>query len=459
VLAAWCVLAPAAALVGSWTERPAITFLPECERPLGTLVIGIGTEGSRYFMLPEARPCEEPRAGEEIAAELYALDVELSHGALLRRLPERTHLYVAAPATAGVAGREKEFFRRYLGSRCGWTPQDLERRLHFFEVSAPIVFAQDPGKVLGYDGAGRRVIATSSADDPAYRAFVQALVSSYPDTFTRYDLGAGLSAEGGDQEIVRLPGGGLGVLLGHRRVQRYYGIVGPKEVREARLDPAQIQKAVAAYSRALADLPLQVLPRGALLNPSLANPDLYHLDMSVCVLSTPGMVDAFVPTFRDAPVDRMTGQALAPDYVGQVQTLFDLAAGELGARGYAVTRLPFWDHPARTPVNVCKFRDPTTGRTVVMLPKYPDHDPAGARAQQQVNALLQRTRDEFAAVSGCAAQRALVRGLWEQILAIEALPNPLFETRKRLIESRGYDVVEVPMFAWGGGSLHCLTMH
>jgi len=331
--------------------------------------------------------------------------------------------------------------------------------VHFFDVPAPIVFTQDSGKILGYDAAGRRVVGTASGDEAGYRAFVQALVRSYPDTFTMYDLGAGLSAEGGDQEVVRLPGGALGALIGHHRILRFHGIVDPKDVRVARLDQAQIQKAEAAYARALSGLPVQVVPRAALLNPSLANPDLYHLDMAVCVLSAPGKVDAFVPTFRDGPVDRMTGLPLSPAYVDQVQTLFDVVAGELGAKGYAVTRLPFSDHPARTPVNVLKFRDPTTGSTVVMLPKYPDHDPGGSRAQQQVNGLLQRARIEIAAASGCGEQRALVDGLWKQILVIETLGNPVFEARKKLIESRGYDVVDVPMFAWGGGSLHCLTMH
>jgi hypothetical protein len=446
---------------------PGIRLAPTCERPLEIMIVGLNVQNGRYFMLPEAKSCQkESAAQEEVEAELYGLDVELSHGALFRHLPARTHLYVAIPdpkANKDSNGREKESFRRYLISQCGWSGAEVDRRVHYFDVPVPVVFPQDAGEVLGYDARGRLVIGTAKSDNTQYRSFVAALLSTYPDRFSSYPYAVRTTSEGGDEDLVRLPGGGLGYVVGHNRIFRYHGYGDSESAQGVRLEDDKIEDAVRAYSRILFDLPLIVVPRAALKDPYLSNPDVYHLDMYACLLSRGERVDALVPTYQDDPVDRMTGAVLDEDYVTRVQAQYDQTARELALAGYPVTRLPFWDHPARTPVNVARYYDPPTKKTVVMLPKYPDHVPGAANGQSRFSRLLEEFRRTLektrAEEEPCRREVALIRDLWREIRAIEALPSPLFDVRKRMIEALGYAVEEVPMFAWGAGSIDCLVMH
>lgn len=460
------LLAAAASLVAG--TPPGLRVLPDSERPLDVLVLGIDADDGRYFMLPEPSACPgDDAAREELRAELFGLNLELRFGALFRRLPSRTHLYVAVPDPGRVkeaTGRERDFFLRHLTAACGWSRDEARRRVHFFDVPSAVLFSQDAGEVLGYDARGRLVIATGSGDDLRYREFVAALAAEYPDRFTTYPFVERVSAEGGDEDVARLPDGSLAFVVGHNRIRRYFGAMRAAAPGEARLDEAQIEQARAAFSKSVFDLPILVLPEAALGDPPLASADVYHLDMYSCILSQGGpRVDALVPTYRHAPLDRMTGVALETSYVDRVQAQYDQVARELIAAGYPVTRLPFWDHPARTPVNVCKYFDPAAEKAVVMLPRYPNHMPSAPNAQARFNALLEEFRASFERTSpgkdSCQRQLDLVRDLRRELRSVETMPSPLFETRKRIIEELGYKVVEVPMYAGSGGSLDCMLLH
>jgi hypothetical protein len=87
----------------------------------------------------------------------------------------------------------------------------------------------------------------------------------------------------------------------------------------------------------------------------------------------PGQPKAFVPSLKSYARDAISGQPMEKDFLHRLQLEFDEAAMQFSAQGYEVFRLPFADHPVRSPANLLKYFDRAAGHQVVMLSKYPNH--------------------------------------------------------------------------------------
>jgi hypothetical protein len=442
-------------------------IVPESERPLDFVVVGTNAPNGTYFFLPELGPLKGMTGQQrrELEAELFGLDVELSHGALFRRLPPETHVYVALADAAKKGASSEAFFRRYLTAHCGWTAADVARRVRFFRVPVPLVYTRDAGKILGLDTAGRAVIGTGLADQPFYQDFVALLAEAFPSRFVLRRFERGVSSEGGDEALGRLPDGTLVYFVGHHRFLRFFGRDDPSEAYT--LSDAEIREAREAFSRSVLGLRVVAVPEAALKDPSIAAPELFHLDMLASLHSRRGDgSDVFVPTLEPKPIDRTTRAEVPPELVAKAQREYDEVAKELAALGAHVVRIPFGDHPARGPANVTKFLD-ASGRPSVMLAKYPYHLPAGepSTPQARVDKLLLDFRDEAAYLRSSARSgllprwREAIRMVWDGLERALSAPSPAFDAKRRVFEERGYHVVEVPLFAWGEGGLHCLVLH
>lgn len=457
---------------GFFLPSSGVTLLPESERPLDFIILGTNPENGKYFLLPELKPFPgiSPGQMKKLEEGLFCLDLELVHGALLRHLLPNTRVYVAVPDPKRVRdskGQEKEFFLRYLVKRCGWTDKDVKRRVHFFKVPISLAWSQDAGEVLGFDSKGRVLIGTGSEDDDVYREFMRVLTETYPDKFALQVYEKNVSGEGGDENLIYLPDGQVAYLVGNHRIIRYLGNTYQTSFENTPLNQDLILEAREAYQRSLFGIPILVLPEAALNAPGPQNKELFHLDMYVTILSSQGKPNAFVPTYSGEPANAVSGEPLEKEFVMELQGEYDVIAKELKDKGFDVSRLPFADHPVRSPVNLCKYYDASTGRGTLLLGKYPAHLPLDDPATPQ--ARFKRLLDEFyhqvvnaEAQGGEIAYSKLLEKItefWRTLMKIEDSPNPLFEQQKAIFESKGYTVIEVPMIPLGAGGIHCLTLH
>src|SRR5262249_7408652 len=133
--------------------------------------------------------------------------------------------------------------------------------------------------------------------------------------------------------------------------------------------------------------------------------------------------------------------------------------------GLKVSRVPFNDHPARGPANIVGFVD-RESRPSVLLAKYPSQMPGadGSSPEEQFRRAVKALDDEVAYLGRWGRKglesgwREAFRTAWKDLERIETLPSPEWEEKRRIFEARGFRVVEVPLFAWGGGGLHCLAL-
>jgi hypothetical protein len=453
-------------------SKTRITLTPESERTLDVLVLGLAAQDGRYFQLPEWKPFSNvaPQALKELEGEFYGLNFEMNQGGIMRRLPARTQVYIAVPDPVFAkesGGMEIPFFKHYLEWHCGWTAEDIRQRIHFFKVPTSLIWAQDAGDILGKDAQGRVVIGIGPQDQKFYIDFVQSLARTYPDKFRLFWLPKGVTAEGGDENIVLTPGGKTGYVVGIHRVLFYLKERFRASFENQPLDGAKIQKAERALSKGVFSLPLQVLPKQALTDPSLADPELFHLDMLVSFMTRGGKPQAFVPQFQTDSTDMTTGKPLDPAWLERMRRELDLVAEQLQHAGYPVYRLPFSDHPVRSPANLLKYYDPQSQGDVILMSKYPYHldgpqAPNGVKAYQALLAAFRdgaRQSQEKGGNPGFEELHRAVGEFWANLFQIEQAPNPIYQERARLFESLGYQVVDVPMFPSGAGSIHCMTLH
>jgi hypothetical protein len=318
---------------------------------------------------------------------------------------------------------------------------------------------------IGYTEKGQLVLGIGSDADDWYHQAVQRLVAAFPGEFVVRRL-PGINTEGGDLAFVRLPEGGVGLLVGHNRVARFVQQRYPETVPGKPIPDAQIEEARRAYQQAFDGIETIVVGPEALRNPGLANPEIFHLDMLVAVLRTPSGVVAFVPTYEGSPIDAITHVHVSAEDVGRFQAEYDRTARQLAARGYRVARVPFADHPARSPVGIGKFVDAETGRPWVILGRYPDHlaDSDDRNAQTQLQ-LAFVALDAAVAVwrhdptdARWSAVRVAVAAAWRQMDASVAAPNPAFESQRKIYESYGIGVMALPIFPTGEGGVHCLVL-
>jgi hypothetical protein len=446
-------------------------LMPEAERPLKRMIMGLEPNQTRLFMLPTTEgwdlKTKDPRV-RWLRRQLYRLTFELGHGQIFRFSPPHTRFYIAVPdprTTPESLGNEEEILREHLRERIGWSDAEIAARVRFFTVPSPVPFPQDMAEPMGYDQRGRLILGVGSDVDPWYEGAVDALAMAYPDEFIIRRL-PGVNTEGGDLALVRLPEGGVGLLLGHNRVRRWVERTDPNARAGGRISEARIEQARLAYQRAFDGTETIVIGREALLDPRLANSEIFHLDMVVAVLQGKSGIVAFVPTYVGSPVDASSHSRLPDASVRRFQAEYDRTAHQLAARGYRVVRVPFSDHPARNPVGVGKFEDPTTGEAAILLGRYPDHladsDERNAQAQLQrkaeaLDAAVEDWRRSPTAISWSGVQTS-VAALWRQLEASVQAPNADFNRQRSAYEAQGIRVDPIPIFPTGEGGIHCLVL-
>lgn len=448
-----------------------IGLTPEAERSLGRVILGLEPNRTTLFMLPETMGWDpktrDPRV-RWLRRQLYRLNLELSHGEIFRHSPPYTRFFIAVPdpaATPEALGNEEAIAREHLKERVGWSDAVIAERVRFFTVPTPVSFPQDMAEPLGYDERGRLVLGIGDDVEDYYRHAVERLAQANPDDFAVRWL-PGINTEGGDLALVRFPEGGVGLLVGHNRIRRYVERRHPEATPGAPIPEARIEEGRRAYQKAFDGVETMVVGREALADPSLANPEIFHLDMVAAVLRGPSGVVAFVPTLADSPVDALSHVHLSPEAARRFQAEYDRAARQLAARGFRVARVPFADHPARNPVGIGKFVDRRTGQASIILGRYPDHLESSDERNAQTQ--LQLSFEALDAAVGAwrhdptdarwAAVKSAVNAAWRQMDASVEAPNPVFESQKRVYESYGIRVVPLPIFPTGEGGVHCLVL-
>jgi len=448
---------------------PGLTLVPEAERPYRRLVIGLDPLLASPFMLPEGSNFEGlgDKRLAQIRRQLYWLNFELMHGQIVNAIPKRTRLYVAVPDPrlhARELGDEREEFREYLRVRARWSPADIAERIRFFVVGQAIPFPQDIAEPLGIDEAGRLVLGIGAEADLYYREILQQIVKAFPKEFAMHSL-PGVNSEGGDVELVRLPGGRLGLLAGHHRVLRWLEYRHGEGLLGRSVPVARIEEARTAFRKAFFGLDVLFVNEEGLRSPSLVSDELFHSDMIVNVAKgTKGSV-AFIPTYEGVPVDAITREPLSPEVQKRAQVVYDRVARQLVGWGFRVARLPFADHPVRNPVNVGKYTEPN-GEQVVLLGKYPYHFalPDGPNPQRELQKRFDAVSDDLEAwrnrPSAAAFERVQkgFREVWAEMDRAAASPNPTFERQAAVYRAEGIRVVPVPIFPTGEGGLHCLGL-
>ncbi len=453
------------------TPGASIAPTPEAERTLRRVVLGLEPNRTKLFMVPET-VAWDPRTKDPrvrwLRRQLYRLNFELIHGQMFRNAPVQTRFFIGVPdaaATPESLGNEEAVFREHLRERVGWSDRTIAERVRFFPVPEPVPYPQDMAEPMGYDERGRLVLGMGTDSDDAYRRAVENLVAAFPDEFVLRPL-PGINTEGGDLALVRLPEGGVGLLVGHNRISRYAERVHRGTEPGTAISEAWIEEARRAYQQAFGGIETIVIGREALRDPRLANPEIFHIDMVVAVVRSPAGIVAFVPTYEGVPVDALSHVALPADAVRRFQAEYDRTARQLAARGYRVARVPFADHPARNPVGTAKFVDPATGKPSILLGRYPDHltarDEENAQTQLQavferLDAAVEAWRHDPTDVRWKGVQAA-VAAAWRQLDVSTAAPNPIFEKQRNVYESFGITVVAVPIYPTGEGGVHCLVL-
>jgi hypothetical protein len=445
-----------------------IRLLPESERTMERLVLGLEPKKTKPFMLPETAQWD-PRSSDPrvvyLRRQLYWLEFELLHGGVLKAAPDYTRFFMAVPdavAAPESLGNEESVLKEYLRTRIGWTEAEIARRIRFFRTPSILRFPRDMAEPLGRDAKERLVLAIGTDSDAEYSEPVRRLVAAFPKEFVLKIL-PDVNTEGGDLALVFLPEGNLGLIVGYHRILRYLKAPDGRPIAAARIEEGRN-----AFQRAFFGLEVLVLGEEALREPGAASAELIHADMVVNVLRGRTGVVAFVPSYREEPiVDAISQVTLPEDVRKRAQGEYDRAARQLQKRGYRVVRLPFRDHPDRTPVQVGDFVDRRTGQQSLLLGKYPYHFdlPGGHNPQRDLQMSLGRLEDAVEAwrhEPTDSRWEGVVRGIadvWREMDHAAESPNPSFQMQARIYEGEGIRVIPVPLYPTGEGGIHCLLLN
>ncbi len=454
-----------------------VFVVPESERPLDFVVIGLWSNNHKYICMPEVnwpKSASLPQK-REIEKQLYWINLEFTHGEILQKLPAYTKIFVAVPNSASVndaTGDEKSYFIDYLKARCGFTDAGIKLRVKFFHSSAMIVWPQDMCKVIGYDRVdGRVAIARSAGDADIYVKVTKELTDAFPETFVLKDVDKNTSAEGGDEDIIKLPGPGhkVAIITGRHRVQRYAERVKGVSFDRAPIDDAMKAEAAAAFSKSYFGVEAVFLPEEIMKKPEKGSEEVFHLDMVTSILPDPkgGKPKAFIPSIANNCYVSLNDEQLNKEFVSHIQAEYDAAASQMRRLGFDTPRLYYCDHPVRGPVNIIKYHDKISGGYSVMLGKYPNHLPVDDpyTAQHRVTdifKLLANRFNEWSNKQDAATYKQLkatMDGVWTVMDTVSEETNSVYDEQKKMFEKYGYNVITVPVYAWGAGGLHCMVMY
>jgi hypothetical protein len=184
-----------------------LTLIPESERPLDRVVLGIDRISDSYFLLPkvEFRDGMNPKQLEMVREMMYWVDLELSHGHMWNLFPADSVLYIGVPVRSDngqSSSRERKWFEEYLRTRWTWNQDQIRRRIRFFDTPDVVIWGQDIGEVMGRDREDRTVISLGKGEPDWYRGAVLNLVKDYPSEFALAETSPPVSTEGGDLELV-----------------------------------------------------------------------------------------------------------------------------------------------------------------------------------------------------------------------------------------------------------------
>jgi len=454
--------APALHAAAAPVPPASAAWLPESERALQPCFIGLEAPADEYFLLPKlTAPAQALEGWHDAQRQLYWLNLELSHGALLKALPPQAQVYAAVPHGSAKA---QAWLRDYLHDRAGWSDADLDARLHCFSVPVALIWPQDATVVLGTDARGRVKLAYAPQAGEHYRGFVDGLVGSFPLRFVRHRLPDGISSEGGDIAVVRRPDGSLGLVLGRHRVLDWLQAGGHGDYLGKPVPPALLAQARRAYARAYG-LPVQVVPSAA-LRQGWGSEDLFHLDMLTSFFSVSGRACVMVPSFRAGARDSFSNQPFDPAQDRDWRREMDQVADELAQAGYQVGRAPLADHPVRSPSNTVRLPLPGGGQSV-LLARYPDQRPGSAPSagalQYQVSLAQLREAGERWNQAPVADQlpalKAALQAAWEGLDRAQLFDNPVFDAQAAAYRALGCQVQGVPSYPWGAGGFHCQFLH
>lgn len=447
-----------------------LTIVPESERALQRVVIGVQRNVTRYFMLPSTERWD-PRSWNPRVAffrrQLYWLNLELSHGRILSVLPRHSRIFAAVPdpALSGSLGNEREVFEDYLRTRAGWPAEDVAERVRYYTVAEEVPYPQDLAELLGRDSRGRLVLGLGDDGDPYYLEPTRRLAAAFPGDFLLKPL-AGVNTEGGDIELVWLPEGVPGLIVGRHRALRRLGRMLGEGVIGRAVTEKELERLRSRYRRAFFGLEVLIVGEAGLRRPRLVSDELFHMDMVVNVMRVGERALAFIPSYEGEAVDAHLLEPLSPELISRAQAEYDMVARQLRQRGYTIVRLPLADHPVRSPVNVARFVSPT-GRPTVLLGRYPYHRKVdGGRSPQHH---IQSALDGLVAASAqwhstpsdanWERLRQALAHTWSMMDSGVAAPNPTFALQAGTYRANGVDVIPVPMFAAGEGGLHCSLLN
>jgi hypothetical protein len=456
-----------------WIEEGSLRLLPESERTLKRIVIGTRDSQSSSFTVPEGWAKDQPQRKqwlEDIRQELHDINFELLHGNVLSVVPKYSVFFVAiAELKKGdnSVSEESNRLHAYARRRAGWSAQECKERLRFFSIPDVLNFSQDIAEPLGWDKKGRLVFGQGDDIDSEYSHSLQALCRAYPQEFAWRDMGF-INTEGGDLEIIWLPEGSVGLLLGHHRVLRWLSKRAYSGTEQHVIPAMDIGKARVTFAKAFFQSEVLILGENALTAPDLAVDELFHADMVVNIVRNSKSVMAFIPTYQQIPIDATTNQPLPPGMRERLQGFYDRSASQFQSRGYEVVRLPFADHPVRSPVNVGKFTHAETGQQNVILGKYPYHlktsdgTPPPQETIQRLLEKLPKSLEKMRLTPSLEAYGELKQSfaqIWKAFDGTIAGSNPTFDRQVEIYRSHGINVIPVTLYPIGEGGMHCLLLN
>jgi len=455
---------------GFYLDDKKVLIVSEAERSLNFVIIGLWPIGEKYVFLPEIK---KPAKGvsdkemTELRKNIYWINFEFTHGNIIRKFPHYTKIFVALPKSVGDL--EKKFFIEYLKTKCSFTDDDIKNRIYFFDTNSNLHWTQDTCEIIGRDEKGRIIIGMAKSDFAKYLSAIKAMVSTYNSLFTIKWFEENTSAEGGDEEIVTMPDGKPALLVGRHRIMRYIEL--QHEVPSDTDTPYEkwmVEEARTAYSNSVYGLPVHIIPENLLYNRKLGTDEIFHLDMYLVVLPNKHKSKAFVPIYdKNEIMDILSRQLLDKEFIKRCNEEYNAVAGQMSELGFEVVRIPFYDHPVRNPANVAKFRNKETGKTTVLLSKYPYHlsKNGDLSPQQKMQDALYSLEDNLVAWKEKPDKETYtnifnaINNLFYMLEEEEKTQNPIAEKQAEIYRKYGYDVILVQSYAWGAGGLHCSLLY